>query len=59
MQVTLPGASGPVAQVAAGGEHCLALTSAGQLYSSGENDSGQLGSPVKETHHADAHVAAH
>ncbi len=49
MQVTLPGASGPVTQVAAGGEHSLALTSTGQLYSFGQNESGQLGSPIKET----------
>ena len=44
--VTLPGASGPVAQVAAGGSHSLALTSSGQLYAFGENYFGQLGNVV-------------
>ncbi len=43
-QVSLPGASGPVTQIAAGGYHSLALTSTGQLYAFGENDYGQLGS---------------
>jgi hypothetical protein len=42
-QVTLPGASGPVTQIAAGALHSLALTSTGQLYAFGENDFGQLG----------------
>ena len=42
--VTLPGASGPVTQVAAGGYHSLALTSSGQLYSFGRNYYGELGS---------------
>ena len=41
--VTLPGASGPVTQVAAGREHSLAVTSTGQLYAFGENYYGQLG----------------
>lgn len=41
--VTLPGASGPVTQVAAGRNHGLALTSTGQLYAFGENRLGQLG----------------
>jgi alpha-tubulin suppressor-like RCC1 family protein len=41
--VTLPGASGPVAKVAAGGFHTLALTSTGQLYAFGDNSAGQLG----------------
>ena len=41
--VTLPGASGPVTQIAAGEHHSLALTASGQLYSFGENDFGQLG----------------
>jgi alpha-tubulin suppressor-like RCC1 family protein len=41
--VGLPGASGPVTQVAAGGEHSLALTSTGQLYAFGSNHFGQLG----------------
>ncbi len=42
--VALPGASGPVVQVAAGGAHSLALTATGQLYAFGENCYGQLGS---------------
>jgi alpha-tubulin suppressor-like RCC1 family protein len=42
--VSLPGASGPVIQVAAGGDHSLALTSGGQLYAFGRNNTGQLGS---------------
>jgi alpha-tubulin suppressor-like RCC1 family protein len=42
--VSLPGASGPVAQVAAGEVHSLALTSTGQLYAFGDNAYGQLGS---------------
>jgi alpha-tubulin suppressor-like RCC1 family protein len=42
--VALPGASGPVTQVAAGYAHSLALTSSGQLYAFGDNSSGQLGS---------------
>ena len=41
--VALPGASGPVTQIAAGGEHSLALTSTGQLYAFGSNQFGQLG----------------
>lgn len=41
--VALPGASGPVVQVAAGARHSLALTSTGQLYSFGDNEFGQLG----------------
>jgi alpha-tubulin suppressor-like RCC1 family protein len=41
--VTLPGASGSITQVAAGGEHSLAVTSAGQLYAFGSNFVGQLG----------------
>jgi alpha-tubulin suppressor-like RCC1 family protein len=41
--VTLPGASGPVRQIAAGCEHSLALTSTGQLYTFGGNRYGQLG----------------
>jgi alpha-tubulin suppressor-like RCC1 family protein len=44
--VTLPGQSGPVVQVAVGGNHSLALTSTGQLYAFGSNDHGQLGSTV-------------
>ena len=42
--VSLPGASGQVIQVAAGGDHSLVLTSAGQLYAFGRNSYGQLGS---------------
>ena len=41
--VTLPGASGPATQIAAGGEHSLALTSTGQVYAFGKNSYGQLG----------------
>lgn len=41
--VVLPGASGPVVQIAAGARHSLALTSTGQLYSFGDNEFGQLG----------------
>ncbi len=41
--VTLPGASGPATQVAAGGNHSLVLTSSGQLYAFGGNFYGQLG----------------
>jgi hypothetical protein len=44
--VTLPGASGPVTQVAAGQSHSLAVTSTGQLYAFGQNFLGQLGSLV-------------
>jgi len=43
-RVTLPGASGPVVQVAAGCEHSLALTSTGQLFAFGGNRYGELGS---------------
>jgi alpha-tubulin suppressor-like RCC1 family protein len=42
-QVILPGASGEVAGLAAGASHSLVLTSAGQLFTFGENRSGQLG----------------
>jgi alpha-tubulin suppressor-like RCC1 family protein len=45
--VTLPGASGPVTQVAAGLVFSLALTSTGQLYSFGENAYGQLGNKTQ------------
>jgi alpha-tubulin suppressor-like RCC1 family protein len=41
--VSLPDASGPIVQIAAGGSHSLALTSTGQLYAFGRNDFGQLG----------------
>ena len=43
--VSLPGASGQVIQIAAGGDHSLALTSTGQLYAFGRNFFGQLGRP--------------
>jgi alpha-tubulin suppressor-like RCC1 family protein len=43
-QVALPEATGPVTQIAAGRAHSLAVTSTGQLYAFGNNDSGQLGS---------------
>jgi hypothetical protein len=42
-RVSLPGASGPVTQIAAGAFHSLALTSTGQLYAFGKNSAGQLG----------------
>jgi len=41
--VTLPGATGTVAQIATGLSHSLAVTSTGQLYAFGDNDYGQLG----------------
>ncbi len=41
--VTLPKASGPVIQVAAGAFHSLAVTSTGQLYAFGNNGKGQVG----------------
>jgi alpha-tubulin suppressor-like RCC1 family protein len=41
--VTLPGATGAVVQAAGGFEHSLAVTSTGQLYAFGSNESGQLG----------------
>ncbi|HJS96623.1 MAG TPA: putative Ig domain-containing protein, partial [Solirubrobacteraceae bacterium] len=41
--VSLPSQSGPVTQIAAGGDHSLALTSSGQLYAFGDNSSGELG----------------
>lgn len=41
--VALPGAGGPVTQIAAGHDHSLALTSTGELYSFGGNRYGQLG----------------
>jgi alpha-tubulin suppressor-like RCC1 family protein len=44
--VTLPGAVGPVTQVAAGGNFSLAVTSSGQLYAFGENINGELGNPT-------------
>lgn len=41
--VTLPGASGPVVQIAAGEAFSLAVTASGQLYSFGQNLYGELG----------------
>jgi alpha-tubulin suppressor-like RCC1 family protein len=43
--IALPGAVGAIAQIAAGSEHSLALTTGGQVYSFGTNSSGQLGRP--------------
>jgi alpha-tubulin suppressor-like RCC1 family protein len=43
MPVTLPGAVGRVAALAAGSTHSLVLTSTGELYTFGENQFGQLG----------------
>jgi alpha-tubulin suppressor-like RCC1 family protein len=44
--VSLPGATGPVVQAAAGANFSLAVTSTGQLYAFGENEYGQLGNPT-------------
>jgi alpha-tubulin suppressor-like RCC1 family protein len=44
--VTLPGQVGPVTQIAAGGNHSLAVTASGQLYAFGSNEFGQLGTPA-------------
>ncbi len=44
--VTLPGATGPVTQAAAGGAFSLAVTESGQLYAFGENINGELGNPT-------------
>jgi alpha-tubulin suppressor-like RCC1 family protein len=41
--VALPGATGPVTQIAAGDSHSLALTATGQLYAFGLNQFGELG----------------
>jgi alpha-tubulin suppressor-like RCC1 family protein len=41
--VALPGASGALVQLAAGGDFSLALTASGQLYAFGDNRFGQLG----------------
>jgi alpha-tubulin suppressor-like RCC1 family protein len=46
--VSLPGAIGPVTQVAAGDDFSLAVTSSGQLYAFGKNRNGQLGSATNE-----------
>jgi alpha-tubulin suppressor-like RCC1 family protein/phosphodiesterase/alkaline phosphatase D-like protein len=47
LQVTLPGATGPVVEVATGANHSLAVTSSGQLYAFGLNRFGQLGSTTR------------
>jgi alpha-tubulin suppressor-like RCC1 family protein len=47
-QITLPGATGGVVQIAAGWEHSLALTSSGQLYAFGNDEHGQLGNGVSD-----------
>jgi alpha-tubulin suppressor-like RCC1 family protein len=36
-QVSLPGETGTISQIAAGGNHSLVLTSSGQLYAFGDN----------------------
>jgi hypothetical protein len=41
--VTLPGAQGRILQIGSGGEHSLAVTASGQMFTFGANDSGQLG----------------
>jgi alpha-tubulin suppressor-like RCC1 family protein len=46
--VSLPGATGSVVRVAAGGRHSLALTTTGQLYAFGDNRQGELGSAAGE-----------
>ncbi|MDQ6746398.1 MAG: putative Ig domain-containing protein [Actinomycetota bacterium] len=50
-RVRLPGQTGRVVQVAGGGWFSLALTATGQLYAFGDNESGQLGSPVNDGFH--------
>jgi hypothetical protein len=42
--VVLPGATGPVSEIAAGSGFSLAATSTGQLFAFGDNEYGQLGS---------------
>ena len=44
--VTLPGQVGPVTQIAGGALHSVALTSSGQVYAFGGNQSGQLGNAI-------------
>jgi alpha-tubulin suppressor-like RCC1 family protein len=50
--ITLPGATGSPVQIAAGEYHSLVLTSSGQLYTFGDDHSGQLGNGKSdnETH---------
>jgi alpha-tubulin suppressor-like RCC1 family protein len=47
-QVSLPGATGAVSQIAAGATHSLALTTTGQLYAFGDNRYGQLGNSTND-----------
>jgi Regulator of chromosome condensation (RCC1) repeat len=44
--IALPDGSGAIAQIAAGREHSLVLTTSGQVFSFGANSSGQLGQPT-------------
>ena len=46
--VTLPGATGPVTEVAAGAEHSLAVTSTGQLYAFGNNPTASWGATAQQ-----------
>jgi alpha-tubulin suppressor-like RCC1 family protein len=46
--ITLPGATGPPVRIAAGEYHSLVLTSTGQLYTFGDNHSGQLGNGTSD-----------
>jgi alpha-tubulin suppressor-like RCC1 family protein len=50
--VALPSGSGPVRQVASGGEFTLVVTTAGQLYAFGNNHDGQLGNTVDNDQNA-------
>lgn len=50
--VSLPGADGPVVQIAAGFYHSLVLTSTGQLYAFGNNEFGQLGTSINNGRYA-------
>jgi alpha-tubulin suppressor-like RCC1 family protein len=47
--VSLPGATGPVVQAAAGAGHSLVVTSTGQLYAFGDNYYGELGNATNDT----------
>jgi alpha-tubulin suppressor-like RCC1 family protein len=47
--ITLPGARGPIVQIAAGWEFSLALTASGQLYAFGNDEYGQLGNGKSDT----------
>jgi alpha-tubulin suppressor-like RCC1 family protein len=42
-RITLPGASGPIVQIAAGSSFSMALTSTGQIFTWGDNRFGELG----------------